>query len=568
MKYIKRLLIIVLVIGAGAAVCMFYSPRHVMGEAAQALEVYYNVKKADAINSGQICVERDGETLNLTGSQRPYMTESMSLMIPITQVPRIFYSSVDVDRDKNLCFEANGHEVRISPETDGAVVDNKDTAFAEPMIWRNGRLYVSAALLAEAFGGSYSWDETTQTAVVTNAQSVPETLPKAYDMRDDERVTPVRDQGNLGTCWAFASLGALESSLMPGESYMFSPDHMSFMSGYNMTQQDGGDFNMALAYLTSWKGPVLENEDPYGDGATDSSLTASVHLQEAVSIPAKDFDGIKAAIHQWGGVQSSFYSDMEFANSSSSYYSAKDCSYYYPGKNTANHDIVIVGWDDDYPKENFNVHPENDGAFLCRNSWGSQFGDRGYFYISYEDTNIGTDNLVYTRVETTDNYDCIYQSDLLGWVGTIGYSEEGAWFSNVYEAQKDEMIKAAAFYTTGPSSYFDIFIVRDFTDSQSFDTMEYVKSGYIENAGYHTVDFLADLPVNAGDKFAVIVHLVTEDSLRPVAIEYETGEWTSSVDISDGEGYLSYDGRTWENIESVYESNACLKVFTDRRESE
>ena len=318
MKYIKRLLIIVLVIGAGAAVCMFYSPRHVMGEAAQALEVYYNVKKADAINSGQICVERDGETLNLTGSQRPYMTESMSLMIPITQVPRIFYSSVDVDRDKNLCFAANGHEVRISPETDGAVVDNKDTAFAEPMIWRNGRLYVSAALLAEAFGGSFSWDETTQTAVVTNAQSVPETLPKAYDMRDDERVTPVRDQGNLGTCWAFASLGALESSLMPGESYMFSPDHMSFMSGYNMTQQDGGDFNMALAYLTSWKGPVLENEDPYGDGVSDSSLVASVHLQEAVSIPAKDFDGIKAAIHQWGGVQSSFYSDMEFANSSSS----------------------------------------------------------------------------------------------------------------------------------------------------------------------------------------------------------------------------------------------------------
>ena len=104
-------------------------------------------------------------------------------------------------------------------------------------------------------------------------------------------------------------------------------------------------------------------------------------------------------------------------------------------------------------------------------------------YISYEDTNIGTDNLVYTRVETTDNYDCIYQSDLLGWVGTIGYSEEGAWFSNVYEAQKDEMIKAAAFYTTGPSSYFDIFIVRDFTDSQSFDTMEYVKSGYIIENG-------------------------------------------------------------------------------------
>ena len=98
--------------------------------------------------------------------------------------------------------------------------------------------------------------------------------------------------------------------------------------------------------------------------------------------------------------------------------------------------------------------------------------------------------------------------------------------------------------------------------------MEYVKSGYIADAGYYTEDFAKDISVDAGQRFAVVVHLITQDSLRPVAIEYETGEWTSSVDISDGEGYISYDGRTWENIESVYDSNACLKVFTDRRENQ
>ena len=98
--------------------------------------------------------------------------------------------------------------------------------------------------------------------------------------------------------------------------------------------------------------------------------------------------------------------------------------------------------------------------------------------------------------------------------------------------------------------------------------MEYVKSGYIENSGYYTVDFPVEIPLEAGSRFAVVVHLTTKDSLRPVAIEYETGEWTNSVDISDGEGYLSYDGRTWENIESTYQSNACLKAFTNRRESE
>ncbi len=570
MKYIKRLLAVLLVTGAGAAAFMLYSPGQVAGKATQALTMYYNVKKADAVNSSGINIQRDGECLELTGRQRPYMTQSMEVMIPVTQVPVIFYGTTDVEKDGSLQFMANGHQVTVFPEKDGCLVDGDQWDYKTPVIQRSGQIYVSAAMLARAFGGNFVWNEENNTGIVTNADvsGGSDSLPRAYDMRRDHRLTPVRDQGTLGTCWAFASLGALESSLMPEQEDVFSPDHMSFMCGYNMSQQDGGDFNMALAYLTSWKGPVLESEDPYGDGATNDSLQAKVHLQDAVSIEAKDFDGIKAAIYQWGGVQSSFYSDMEFANSSSSYYNIRNCSYYYPGKNTANHDIVIVGWDDDYPKENFNVYPENDGAFLCRNSWGSQFGDDGYFYISYEDTNIGTDNLVYTRVDGTDNYDFIYQSDLLGWIGTIGYGEEGAWFSNVYTAGENETIKAASFYTTGPSSYFDIFVVRDFTDSHSFDTMEYVKSGYIADAGYYTEDFAKDISVDAGQRFAVVVHLITQDSLRPVAIEYETGEWTSSVDISDGEGYISYDGRTWENIESVYDSNACLKVFTDRRENQ
>ena len=190
---------------------------------------------------------------------------------------------------------------------------------------------------------------------------------------------------------------------------------------------------MALAYRTAWKGPVLEEDDPYGDGYSPDFLEAKVHLQEAVNLPQKDYEAIKTAILRWGGVQSSFYSDMEFATSNSSYYNAKNASYYYPGKNIANHDIVIVGWDDEYPRENFNVYPDQDGAFLCRNSWGSQFGDGGYFYISYEDTNIAMTNLVYSRVDSTDNYDQIYQSDLLGWLGDYGiWRAGGVVFQRLY----------------------------------------------------------------------------------------------------------------------------------------
>ena len=62
-------------------------------------------------------------------------------------------------------------------------------------------------------------------------------------------------------------------------------------------------------------------------------------------------------------------------------------------------------------------------AHLFANSWGENFGENGVFYVSYYDSNIGTHNVVY-RIEDVDNYDNIYQSDLCGWVGKMGYEKE------------------------------------------------------------------------------------------------------------------------------------------------
>ena len=73
------------------------------------------------------------------------------------------------------------------------------------------------------------------------------------------------------------------------------------------------------------------------------------------------------------------------------------------GQDKPNHDVVMIGWDDNYPKENVNVDLEGDGAFICQNSWGSSCGDNGVFYVSYYDTNVGTHNVVYTDIDSTDN---------------------------------------------------------------------------------------------------------------------------------------------------------------------
>lgn len=106
---------------------------------------------------------------------------------------------------------------------------------------------------------------------------------------------------------------------------------------------------------------------------------------------------------------------------------------------------MIVGWDDSYSKDNFNTDLEGDGAFICQNSWGDNFGENGFFYISYYDTNIGTHNVVYTDIENTDNYDHIYQSDLCGWVGQLGYNKDSIYGANVFTAEGNETLKAASF---------------------------------------------------------------------------------------------------------------------------
>ena len=64
---------------------------------------------------------------------------------------------------------------------------------------------------------------------------------------------------------------------------------------------------MAIAYLASWTGPVLEEDDPYGDGYSPEGLEAVVHLQEAQVLESKNYDNIKKSVFLYGGVQSSLY---------------------------------------------------------------------------------------------------------------------------------------------------------------------------------------------------------------------------------------------------------------------
>ena len=60
-----------------------------------------------------------------------------------------------------------------------------------------------------------------------------------------------------------------------------------------------------------------------------------------------------------------------------------------------------------------------------------------------------------------------------------------------------------------------------------------------------------------------MIRIKTPGSTKPIAIEYRANYATRNVDISDGEGYISYTGRSWEHVEESKECNICLKMYTD-----
>lgn len=494
-----------------------------------------------------------------------YMDENLNIMVPVSILRDALNCSAHVYDEDMLLVEKHSSEVKFPLNEYVAEVNGKKEEIISPFTQKEDNYYVSLNDLSNYLDYSYSWDIQENEASAADTSESATIIPTKYDLREKDRVAKVRNQGIYGTCWAFAALGAMESALLPEVSEQYSADHMTLNNGFNLTQNDGGEYTMGMAYLAAWKGPVYEKDDPYGDNKTDESLTAVKHVQEMQIIDGKDYEKIKEAVFKYGGVQTSIYNALRSSQSHSSYYNKKTNAYCYIGTEKPNHDVVIIGWDDSYSKENFTVDLEGDGAFICQNSWGEGFGDDGVFYISYYDTNIGTHNVVYTGIEETDNYDHIYQSDLCGWIGQLGYNKESIYGANIFTANSSENLVAAGFYATGKDSQYELYIVREFEDEKSFGNMIPVASGKLSNAGYYTISFNEGILVEAGERYAVILHIITPNAVHPMAIEYDADDTTKDVILDDGESYISSNGFNWVKAETVQECNLCIKAFSNNQ---
>lgn len=497
-----------------------------------------------------------------------YVSDRMKLMVETEFVRKLLNCSVVEYPDGSILIMRGDNKIMLEVGSGKATVNNTiKVDMSSKVIYDDdkGKTFIPFNDISEYLNYKVKYSLDSKWIDLVKLAETEKLLPARYDMREFGRTSAVRDQGKSGTCWAFASLGALESSLLPMEQTCFSPDHMTMCNSYKRSTDKGGEALMSIAYMAAWQGPVYEEDDPYGDGMSNPNLEAVKHLEEAIIIKDRDIQTIKSAVFRYGGAETSMYMQLAYVDSVSAYYSKDNSAYYYDGIEQPNHDVVIVGWDDNYPKERFTIEPEGNGAFICKNSWGEAFGEGGYFYVSYYDSNICNTAVVYSRIGEANNYDKLYQSDLLGWVGQIGFGDEECYLANVYTAGEGENLAAAAFYATAPDTEFEMYVVRHFEGTDSLKNREYVVAGSMKYAGYYTVDFPEEIPLDDGETFAVVVKIKTPGVDYPVAIEYNHDENTSSFDISDGQGYISLYGEIWQSAEEKENCNVCLKAFTRKR---
>jgi parallel beta-helix repeat protein len=392
-----------------------------------------------------------------------------------------------------------------------------------------------------------------------------------YDLRALGRVSPVKDQKDSGSCWTYGTYASLESYLLPSETWDFSENNMkNMLSPYYSESFDyfGGGFTlMSAAYLARWSGPVVETDDPYDPHSSVSpeGLPAVKHVQEILFIPdrqgALDNKNIKSALQEYGAVASSMYVDLTC-------FDPVNNSYYYAGQEFSNHLVAIVGWDDSFDKNKFNPAAPGDGAFIVKNSWGPDWGEDGYFYISYYDSKIGRDNAVYTA-ENLSGYDSVYQYDPLGWVNSFGYAgNRFAWAANLFTAEENETLDAVSFYTTDSGAEYEVYIYIDpVSGPVNPEGPEASENGTFAYAGYHTVRLDKVVPLTEGQDFSVVIRLSAPDYGYPVALECPVEEYSSQASSYAGESYVSPDGISWVDLSTIFkDSNACIKAFTETEE--
>ena len=445
-----------------------------------------------------------------------------------------------------------------------------------------------------------------------------------YSLIDDDKINMiVKDQKKVGACWAFAYSSAIESTIAKQNNLTtttaISPMHVDYRTAnmYNRKLGEGGTIFMALSYSANEYGPVYETSLPFESVYDELNNKANnyylkdkseVTLNQESVARIKEIDyiytsssdketarkKIKEHIKENGAVMATIYVDFgitssqEIISKDGFYNSTTKAFYCNDETKSINHAVTLVGWDDNFSKDNFTTgkQPTSNGAWIVLNSYGSGFGDNGYFYVSYEDVNIqnailGFDDITIYSETTEKEYDYTYQYDELG----MNQALTVPYLANVFNKKSLEKQGYAEYLNEVgiqliTAQGIEIYVNASGND---FSKLTKVASYTGENAldaGYHTIKLSTPVRIK-GDKFIVAVKYIDSEgvaapiecNLKDSGLAYLDTAYDTAT-ANKGESYASTDGNTWTDLEGMKVSltatlkntNACIKAFTVEQE--
>lgn len=395
----------------------------------------------------------------------------------------------------------------------------------------------------------------TADCITAEGSSAAVSYPVKYDPRTENKVSAVRTQVG-GTCWLFAGVAAVESNLihkgLASSDIDLSEVQLAYFSHYGYSDRlgnymvdkhtcnqtfaeclDGGWPEDIVEELSLWKGPVYDTEAPFYNELqyeiatgkylpvepTAAEINAWV-LDEALTnknywhfkaSKACDYDendtstwdDVKYLISNYGGVATAYYH-------ADNYYTVTieggEANYFYPyNVNEFNHAIEIVGWDDNYPKENFLVAPRADGAWLCKNSWGADLigingiTSNGYFWLSYYDVNIS--HSIAIEMDSAETYKNMYAH--------TSENNPGFYTAKAYGNNEVEKVDGVMTYLYCNTPYkLTLYANPVIRDGKLIGYSGKTKTftGTSDYTGYYTIDISSDpLYVPNGGTFVICI---------------------------------------------------------------
>jgi C1A family cysteine protease len=384
--------------------------------------------------------------------------------------------------------------------------------------------------------------------------------PASYDLRNQNYMTSVKNQGNCGSCWAFASIGSVESNWLLNSygNYDLSENNMKNCHNFLWSACDGGNSEIASSYLTI-KGIISESDDNYRDYSQNCNSSANpiAFISNLYYLPNRSNSGyedvLKNIIMQYGGVFTSLTWSERYYNSSAK-------TYRYTGSAAQNHAVLLVGWND-----NMSVTVNgrtSTGAWIAKNSWGSSWGENGYFYIAYNDTRINGETAVWVSRENASSIEHLYYYDEVGAVRQIGFGGNTGYALVKYTSTSNQTISKIGTWINSYNSIISIEVYGNFQNNTLSNLLGSVSNLSCEFPGYYTFELDEAISINANTDFFIKIQYYTPNYRYPIPIERSISGYCSP-EIESGKCWISNTGRTWLQIGSNtrYTYDVCVRAY-------